>query len=517
MKWLQEEELDEKSSRKLLDQTNRHLIIFFVKPLITHFYEPVRSTRSYAVTFVPKSTWHSFQDNVLKDLINDGCLKEDTAEKKCRGVLKIVPKTSCETLEYRTYVICPKKFKKGEQKLISHRQIYFKKINSIINGIVDELRVEKLDMKDKKCLFTAWKNYTDNKKSEPIYGIKLDIKDAFGHINILLLGEIIDKYNNFFSPEDRNFILNRIKNQYVKFRGKIYKFERGILQGDPLSSSLCNLYIAHLESLKLKKFVKPEHFFHRVVDDYLFCSTRLENVREFENEFEKLFPLNNAKTERVFLNNNDYKLTYCGQIFNLSTKEVSKFYDIKSKNINIRNKFKLWNSNIPIVSKTKFILTSLKFSSNNFYFKPMELNTHFNTESKVLYNYFEGMSFLAYKFDVVIKSIVNFRETANSISNLYKTIKAIIYVYAKKCMTNIDKFGGKHNTGYISIQLLWKIGCKAFVLVLKRRNEFYKELLQHFNKEKLFLNLKGLTAKPSLFSRIPEPLQNLTINRKSKI
>lgn len=456
IKWLQEEKLDRRS--KVLKNANKLLVTFIVKPLIKHFYQPVRSIHGYQITFVRRNVWHSFQDRAFNELQVQGYIKKCGVHnlKKSRGILKIMPKSSCEILAYRILVSANRK--ENIEKL--RCKMFAKTINEL---------AKKKSSIGKSSLYNEWKSYNISMKSDNLYGIKMDIKDAFGNVDINVLSDVVNHMP--FKEHDKLFILHHINNQYVTYRKQLYKWEHGLLQGDNLSSSLCNLYISHLESKLVLKYKVEGNFLYRVVDDYFFCSDKLIQITQFENDIKNLFPMKESKTHKILLNNYNYELNYCGQIFDLQSREVGRDFHF-DENISLRYKFKLWNVKnfIPEVDLNTFILTCLQFKTNNFYFKPMELNTSFNTEKKVLCNYFESMTFIAYKFDVVIKSLVQYRKPAASIPNLTSTIKKIISIYAKICFKSIKKHKGKYYSEKINVRVLFQIGLKAFILVLKRCN-----------------------------------------------
>lgn len=504
MKWLQDMKLSsKKESRKLLQKTNRYLISYIVKPLIKYFYQPIRSLKSYEINFVPKCLWHSFKDKAFNKLVQQEhlILSEVGLTQDVRGVLKIMPKSSCDSLNYRTYVVYNKK---------NHlEKVYFKKLSEAINK-----EAKMLNISNTKPVYNAWNTYMEVMFLEKLFGIKIDIQDAFGNVDINSLCEIIEKYN----IEDKAFIVDRIKNQYVTYKNNVYKWNHGLLQGDPLSSSLCNLYIGDFEFRHLRDFVQPHNFLHRVVDDYLFCSSKLKEVQEFEKLLTKLFPINDAKTEKVVCSNN-VKLTYCGQIFNLASREVGRFFECEKKGTSLQYKFKIWNIKKPIPEKNfnLFIVTCMHFKTTNFNFKAMELNTRFNGENKVLYNYFEGMVFVAYKFHIVMKSLIPYGQTADNISNLYFIVRSLVFSYAKISLGKIVSNKGRYYSGRITVNLLFKIGIMAFLLTLKKYNEFYKELVKKMSSKKLYLNFDGFTVDHSLFRKIPESLRYLTTKKFIKI
>ena len=60
-------------------------------------------------------------------------------------------------------------------------------------------------------------------------------------------------------------------------RKKVFILRRGVLQGDPLSSLLSDIYYGHLVSRELPQFLSPPpgsvEIFLRGADDFLFVST----------------------------------------------------------------------------------------------------------------------------------------------------------------------------------------------------------------------------------------------------
>lgn len=503
MKWLQEQKLENKMARKLLQKVNRYLVTFIVKPLIKHFYQPVRSIHGYQITFVQRNVWHSFQDKAFNELRTQGYLKlcDSGNATKSRGLLKITPKSSCEILQYRVLVSANKKSKT--------EKIFFMGLAKKINAFA-----EKTSVLAKGSLYYGWKSYINNTKSNHLYGVKMDLQDAFGNVDINLLCDIIQGMS--FQDREKRFLLHHIRNQYVIFKKQLFKWEHGLLQGDNLSSSLCNLYITYLESKCILKYKSEDNFIYRVVDDYLFCSLKFDHVIEFKHDIEKIFPFNQSKTQQVLWNTN-YELNFCGQTLNLQSREISRNFHFND--IPLRYKFKLWNIKKPISenNSTNFILECLQFKTNNFYFKPIELNTSFNSAGKVLCNYFESMIFIAYKFDIVIKSLVEYRKTAASIPQLTSIIKKVIFIYAKICAKKIRRHRGKYYSEEINIKLLFQIGLKAFILVLKRCNEFYKDNIKELKPEKLYIAFKKIKVNPCMFLKIPDSLKNVHVTRRTTI
>lgn len=502
MSWLKYENLKENRCRRILQNTNLFLLRYVVKPLIKHFYHPLKNHRGYEIKFVERSKWHRFQHKILNELLQTKFLILVTNKFPSRGDLKLFPKTSCDSFEYRP-IIYPIRY-------TSPAKARFKRLSK---------NIQKLAYTFSKIgsgsLFTSWKMYCERTEGQDIYGIKLDIKDAFGYVDVNKLCSIIKQSD--FSSSDKQFVMNHISRQYITFHKKLYRWNHGLLQGDRLSSSLCNLFMGNIEEEYLQEFCGPGCFLHRIVDDFLFCSTRKDDIDRFEDKLKSVLQLNDKKTQRT--DDNNRQLPYFGQIFDLSTKQVSKHYDFK-KRWPIRHKFKLWNCKNPVHERSKhnIIVRALQFSYNNHCFKKLELNTIFNTEEKVLKNYFEGMVFIAFKFDAAVMAVREFRQEVNDMPFLVDVLEKVIYEYSNIIFYKVKQCKGKHFSGNITFMLLKNIAYRAFIVVLKNRNEFYKNLISYIKKNNLYLKMQEVFCiPPSVFTALPEAFTNICINRKSTI
>ena len=76
----------------------------------------------------------------------------------------------------------------------------------------------------------------------------------------------------------------RAKTRTVNFlrnSDKTYQLTRGLLQGDPLSSSLCNIYLGHMVHDCLADFARQDNLLVRAVDDFFFATTKLNEAEKF--------------------------------------------------------------------------------------------------------------------------------------------------------------------------------------------------------------------------------------------
>ncbi|XP_018573053.1 telomerase reverse transcriptase-like [Anoplophora glabripennis] len=500
--WLQCESLDENTRRRLLQNTNMFLLRYVVKPLIKHFYHPLKNHKGYEIRFIERSKWHRFQHKILNELLRLKFLTLVTDKFLSRGELKLFPKTSCDSLEYRP-IIYPKQYRSPVTK--AKFRCLSRKIEKLANTF------SKIG---NGSLFMFWRSYCKQTKGQTIYGIKLDIKDAFGYVNIDTVCNLIKRSN--FSISDKQFIINHIRHQYVTFHKKLYRWNHGLLQGDRLSSSLCNLYMSNFEKEHLQEFYQAGCFLHRIVDDYFFCSVRKDEVDKFEGKVKSVFQLNETKTQRTDEDNSE--LPYFGQIFNLRTRQVSKYYSFK-KDCPIRHKFRFWNCKnwIPEKSKKNIISRSLQFAYNNHCFKKLELNTAFNREETVLKNYFEGMVFIAFKFDAAVMAIREFKQKASDMPFLTDVLEKVVFEYSNIICYKIKQCKGKYFSGSITYMLLKNIAYRAFILVFKRRNEFYESVIRYIKKKCLYLKLEIFCVPPNVFTRLPEVFKNVCVNRKAII
>ena len=79
-------------------------------------------------------------------------------------------------------------------------------------------------------------------------------------------------------------VIFRTKTRTVNFlrnSDKTYQLIRGLLQGDPLSSSLCNIYLGHMVHDCLTDFARQDSLLVRAADDFFFATTKLNEAERF--------------------------------------------------------------------------------------------------------------------------------------------------------------------------------------------------------------------------------------------
>ena len=125
-----------------------------------------------------------------------------------------------------------------------------------------------------------------------LFWITADIADAFGSIRLYKLGQILKECQGRLSKEGDGGLVKEVKETTEKLnkrlllhtvmfssggKKKFFIMKRGVLQGDPLSSCLSDIYYGHLVSRELAQFLSPPpgcvEIFLRGADDFLFVST----------------------------------------------------------------------------------------------------------------------------------------------------------------------------------------------------------------------------------------------------
>lgn len=288
---------------------------------------------------------------------------------------------------------------------------------------------------------------------------------------------------------------------------KTYLWCRGLLQGDRLSSSLCELYMSYQDNIHFKFILGNLNcFFYRTVDDYMFCSTNRAEVVKFVEIITNNYNINENKIQsnlpEIQLANANNMLRYAGQVFNLSTKHVMGNFSFNKKTC-MHYKFSLWNENRQYNTEN-FLRNSLNYSANNFHFKKLEMNTIFNSKIVVLQNYYNGMLYLAYKFNCAVHSSY----TGNLNNDLiHKLIITAIKVYANNTFNKLKLNKGTEPLT-IDKKSLHVLGYLAFISVLKRRQAFYNEVCKKLKREskriklKYKVNLKEASCNDKLFLNI---------------
>ena len=198
-------------------------------------------------------------------------------------------------------------------------------------------------------------------KDRKLFWITADISDAFGSIKLPMLVSILKKLHKKLYPSNcteaqkieelckRLFLQTGV--YHVGSKKKTYLLKRGLLQGDPLSPFLNDIYYGDMVSQEMKYFVNtPDEeveLFLRGTDDFIFISTSRRRVQSFREMISKgfknyncYFKSSKTKTNVDSEDDNDL-INYCGAIIDVKTREISPNFS-SYENMNIYH-LQSWN------------------------------------------------------------------------------------------------------------------------------------------------------------------------------
>ncbi|KAB0792008.1 hypothetical protein PPYR_13969 [Photinus pyralis] len=507
-----------KICRRYLCQGQVRLLEKIVKPLILQAYTVVKKGDKYELELVPKTLWSSYRQKVINLLLKKGHLLPSNSPSRPLGALQIKPKSGYFDPErFRLIVRLTPQTKARRRK----EKLFTREIGRDIRHAARKLSATKTT-----DLFRCWKDYLDRVGGGKVYGIKIDIQDAFGNINIDFMCYILERLyeRGQISSNVRTYLTNHIKNQYVicgkdkDGKPKTWRWNRGLCQGDRFSSALCQLYMSYLDSTHLADLYKPTNFLHRTVDDYLFCSTSEDDVSKFLATMRALHEINERKTQSNIAGFESQLLHYYGQTISLETGEVKTLYSW-DKRAEIRHRFRLWNIGQAIYHKDRsrsireFLSRPMRYKLNNFFFKKIELNTIFNSEGTVLENFFEAMVYIAFKFDVGVMALKNIIVDYALVGDL---ARKVAYAYSVCALRTLEKHKGEYHTGELSVSHLLRVGIQAFILVFKRRTLYtQRSVLTQLTRSRNKISTKRFGRHSfNHFRKLPESFTNIGMQRR---
>ena len=342
----------------------------FLHLLLKSFFHVTDSACSKQLVFYRKRTWQSITDRALLTLIKTRSLHKLDVSKRAQ-------------ISRSSYAQAPAKLRFMPKKNLLNVRPIGKRSNAyrvesdfltLTREFADAFPA-KSDLSG-RTLHREWNIFTSKiSKSEAVFWITADITDAFGSIRIDKLCSILKKLVKEANFRHHSGITDRLCRMLfvntVTYRiggqKQMYLVRQGVIQGDPLSSNLSDIYYGDCLATHLSDFLSAPpgcvEIFLRGADDFLFVSTNRERVARFLNIIQSGFENYNCFFEpskmrtNVISEDQRSPFKYCGSLFHLSTKEISPNYSSLA-NTNIYSSFmgakSRWKPGYYVASKFSF-------------------------------------------------------------------------------------------------------------------------------------------------------------------
>ena len=293
------------------------------------------------------------------------------------------------------------------------------------------------------------------------------------------------------------FVLQRMKVQTIQQKcGKTRHFylviNQGILQGDTLSTALCNIYFGHMAKTHLSRFQESianqtNGLFARGVDDFIFVTKDKELAKQYLHVMEKGFAedysctIQQSKTATNFDSTTSLtspqtsaKLRFCGTIINPSTLQCRpNFEGYHHKNVSYASSLAMTFPQ----PKFDFITNKLLFICT-LHLKPLYIDEEVNGQLVALENIFEATYLVALKLHSLFSSMEAISLLQQGQGN--NQLKSLVNKIIRKMMTKYRRIVKacdllqKQKNG---LRLIAHTLRYAFVSVLHRKfGSYYKDL-----------------------------------------
>ena len=427
------------------------LLLEILKPLLkTMFYVTESCSCGKSLKYYRKEIWIKISENLILEKLKTSYLK--CSESICSSTVfygRILPKNNGSSrLVFQNFHEKSKHFAKVLTSLSKLKMLKGFGIHSIS------------EMKE-KILFFRQKIIQCVK--EKFYFVQTDIQNCFDNICkdklIAILNEILFKYPNvnitlntqhikvsIVLPEIIRFVKFFLETMTATVNNKMYTIDKGVPQGWPLSSALCNLYFGHIENMRFSDVSKYQtSLCLRYMDDYLYISTNLKHAEEFYNllkatEQEYCFKVNERKTVTNIYKNEEFIkfTTFLGFFVPIKKNKFLDGFYFEHKGL-VKNE----------------IETSLTY----FIGKSVDINSHLYLSKYIR----RKVSMLLLCFDC------NLNSNRVVLINLYKVavIAAKAWMFRKKRFMKINL---KQSKGFLKVGSLIKSISKTAVIQIRRKN-----------------------------------------------
>ncbi|PAV16223.1 telomerase reverse transcriptase [Pyrrhoderma noxium] len=236
--------------------------------------------------------------------------------------------------------------------------------------------------------------------------------------HVVLADQVV--YPHAFREDIIQLLEEHISCNVVKIGQDYYRQRVGIPQGSVLSTLLCSFFYGHLEEEELKFAIDPEkeNTLLRLIDDYLFITTDIEEARQFLQIMERGHPeygcfISRDKTLTNFdhrvgdisqndlsavLHPEDQLFPWCGYLFDTRNLSVMSDYS-RLYNKPLTDSLTVERSNKPNTRFLQKLMQSVKAKSHIIF-----TDTSLNTSDAVYINLYQAFILAAMKMHTYVRA-----------------------------------------------------------------------------------------------------------------
>ena len=325
---------------------------------------------------------------------------------------------------------------------------------------------------------------------------------------------VIDGVVHPFEQRDDllSLLEEHICNHIIKVGKGYYKQKSGIPQGSVVSSLLCGVYYGKFETEFLGRVSSnPMNLMIRYIDDFLLVTPNMDDAIEFMKLLHNGIPkfgieirhsksltnfdclINGSQIENI--SHTSLYFPWCGLLLNLDNLDVYADYSRYEET-------KMVNSiSVDITNKPGLLLKNKMMQEVKNRSHPIFVASGFNTSHATFTNVYQSLVLCAKRLSVYLKHAferINEKFVANLITDI------VSYQYSLLASQTRAKLISKSESEWLF--LLNRIGYSAFINVLTRNHQQYRETLQILNEKRN--KVRGHAKK---FQQIIKQKSNLAI------